>query len=139
MLLTLPVVCHQDMAVLILNAGAAGHEHQHMLAESVGEPRASSNAHPHGAPHLHTEATLAAPAALDALHPLSPGALQWRAYQATPSSEGVPADQAGLGLGRGLDLARPVGQDGLLRGTDMTAPDPDLGSPPTPPPRALLG
>jgi hypothetical protein len=139
LLLTLPVVCHHETAVVLLTAAAAGHEHQHMMAEAAGEHGLARATHQHDKGHAQGPAPPAAddsPSAAQA----QPGApLQWRAYQATPIPPGLPTAADGVAFAAPTDLALPARPETSLRQTDVAAPDPQRRAPPAPPPRAFLG
>jgi len=138
LLLTLPVVCHNETAVVILTAAAAGHEHQHMMAEAAGEPQPARAAHHHAAAHAHAASAPAA-SALALVHAGSPAPFPWRAYQATPLAQSLPAATDGIVLADTLDLTAPVALSSPLGGVDAAAPAPQRRAPPAPPPRAFLG
>jgi hypothetical protein len=157
LLLTLPVVCHHETAVVILTAMAAGHEHQHMMVEPGGAPRSPSAAHAHdaghaqpagshghgqpvtshGVTHGHESAALTAAGRLAASQPPPAAPLQWRAVQTSSTGQGLPAAD-GVVFSRPLALDLPTGQDAALTAAP-TAPDPQRRAPPAPPPRSLLG
>jgi hypothetical protein len=148
LLLTLPVVCHHETAVVLLTAASAGHEHQRMMAETAGEPRVASAAHQHGSREAHAWAgepsqapRLAAPAADDLLtvtHTATGPPLQWRAYQATPASQGLPAAD-GVAFSVPTGWLPPARLESPLSTGETMAPDPQRRAPPAPPPRILLG
>jgi hypothetical protein len=148
LLLTLPVVCHHETAVVLLTAASAGHEHQHMMAEAAGEPRVASAAHQHGSRDTHARVgrpsqapRQAAPAADDLLTvtQTAPGPpLQWRAYQATPASQGLPTAD-GVAFSAPAGWVPPMRVESPLSTGEATAPDPQRRAPPAPPPRLLLG
>jgi hypothetical protein len=86
LLLTLPVVCHHETAVVILTAMAAGHQHQHMMAEAGGEPRAPSAAHAHGARHAQPAAPHGGNHAHDLAAPAAPHAASQGHDSAVPTA-----------------------------------------------------
>ena len=164
LLLTLPVVCHHETAVVILSAMAAGHEHQHMMAQPDGEIRAPSAAHAHGAGHAaagaargarpdhdlavtaaptaggqaHATGVLAASGRLPAAQLASAPPLQWRTVPASPAAQGLPAAD-GVVFSRPLALSLPADKDAGFAVAEPAAPDPQRRAPPAPPPRNLLG
>ncbi|HZR98846.1 MAG TPA: hypothetical protein VFE37_09080 [Chloroflexota bacterium] len=138
LLLTLPVVCHHETAVVLLTAAAAGHEHQHMLAEAVGERRPPHATHQHGASHLHGPATPGM-AARPSAAPSLAGAPRWDANHGTPAAQGLPTAVDGIAFTTAPDIALPARRDVPPRPADVAAPDSPRRAPPAPPPRALLG
>ncbi len=126
--LTLPVVCHYETTVAVINAVAAGHQHQHMLAALSGQPaghrHGSVGAAPAGRNTAVGQPRLALP--------------QWRADQAPPLGDGTLSDQNGAAF---AVVPRPVPPVGLraLAGSDAAMLDPERNAPPAPPPRARLG
>ena len=164
LLLTLPVICHHETAVVILSTMTAGHAHQHMMAQSDGEPRSPSLAHAHGAGHAaagapygashgrdlsvtaaphttaqaHNSAVPAASGRLAAAQLARAAPLQWRTVPASPASQGLPAAD-GVVFSRPLALGLPASQDAGFTVAEPAAPDPQRRAPPAPPPRTLFG
>jgi hypothetical protein len=145
LILTLPVVCHQDTAVLILNAVTAGHEHQHMMAGSAANHQHASAVQHHPTTAPATESATVTRRPLPTITSLALGSPspqawgQWRAHQATPLGEGLPAAQDGATFFALAAVEPPSPAAGALADGEATTPDSQRRAPPAPPPRALLG
>ena len=130
LLLTLPVVCHHETTVAMLNAVAAGHQHQHMASGRTHEPP-QAHAAQH---HAHGGAALAEAPLAPALPAATP---QWRSALPTPAHQGSPAGQDGPALWRALATRAPDEPDALPRAVEPATPEGQRRAPPSPPPRLL--
>ena len=127
LLLTLPVICHHETAVMVLGALTAGHAHPHHAAGPTS----------HHASHMATsDAHATAPLATYQRQPSS-SQHQWCANHSVQHSHGLPEGQDGVGFVRALPW---WGTDQPIdRGVRLQPSPPDSAStrPPSPPPRVL--
>ena len=124
LLVTLPMVCHQETAVLVVGALTAGHDHPHANArgtdQHVGHLAAYRTSH-HGTP-----AAAASPATL---------AAETNTHGATPHTHGLPQGQDGQVAVPVREVVQATAATAVDKLATATSPNTPLRPPPAPPPR----
>jgi len=127
LLLTLPVVCHNQTAVVVLGALTAGHADLHSAAVPTS---------PHGSHAAAAGAAAHAPQVPDH-HPPTPVQYEWCADHSAVHTHGLPEGQDGVSLIGALGL---VSTNQLREPWTLLHPAPPndaTATPPSPPPRLL--
>jgi hypothetical protein len=136
LLVTLPVVCHHETAVVILGAMVAGHGHQHAAAGAAGHQTAHATV---GEP---TEASLEQPASVP--HPTAAlewgaarGPLEWSAAGGPAGKRVLPAGQDGFAFVGALAVPAADAPARAIGLSQPSGPASEHPPPPAPPPRPL--
>ena len=126
LLLTLPVVCHNQTAVMLLSALGAGHGEYHGMAQAASYHAAHVPGRGVG------EAGFDAHAAPQPARPLAPA---WCAEHPAQGKSILPAGQDSLAAAAALPLPMPHVVERTGTPLDYAVPSSSDLSPPTPPPR----
>ena len=127
LLLTLPVICHHQTAVVLLNAITSGDAHAH---------RAQTHATLHAD---HESAPVETKSGLAAVTQSSPSeGREWCAHHPNGSTGAALQAQDGFTVAPLAGIAEPLAPPPLRRCVDPTTPDDLHRPPPQPPPRLLV-
>lgn len=131
LLFTLPVICHNDTAAVLLGAIGAGHVMQH----PAGPAPERSGAHAHHVPDAGSLAVAADVAGPPAAHPGT--APEWCAAHGARGVQAWPSGQDAFALVGGPSLLAISLPRSDSRPPGAMAVDPLQRPPPAPPPEAL--
>jgi len=126
LLVALPVVCHNQTAIVVLGALTAGHAHPHSTVVPTS---------PHGS-HTAASASSAHAPQAPGHHQPSTGQHEWCADHSIVHTHGLPEGQDGVGLIGALAWVRVDSPIEPLVRLQPPRPDATAAAPPSPPPRS---